>query len=265
MSLRFTILGCGSSGGVPRIGGHWGKCDPSNPKNARRRCSMLVERIGPKGTTRVLIDASPDMRAQLLDAGVGTLDAVVMTHEHADHCHGMDDLRMIVMNTGQRVDVWMTESCAADIRTRFAYAFETPAGSNYPPILEHRAIAGPIEVTGDGGPIELAPFEVEHGNITALGFRIGGLAYLPDVSRIPEPSWPMVEGLDIWVVDALRRAPHPSHSHLSQTLDWIDRAAPARAVLTNLHTDLDYETLRAETPANVEPAHDMMVLELGDA
>ncbi|WP_375263366.1 MBL fold metallo-hydrolase [Palleronia sp.] len=265
MTLRFTILGCGSSGGVPRIGGDWGKCDPSNPRNLRRRCSMLVERITGTGTTRVLIDSSPDMRAQLLDAGVGTLDAVVMTHEHADHCHGMDDLRMVVMNTGRRVDVWMTDSCAHDIRTRFAYAFETPEGSAYPPILEHRRIDGPIEVDGAGGPLTLHPFEVEHGRITALGFRVGGLAYLPDVNHIPTAAWPAVEGLDIWVVDALRRKPHPSHSHLAQTLGWIDRARPALAVLTNLHNDLDYETLRTELPANVDPAHDMMVLELDDA
>lgn len=265
MSLRFTILGCGSSGGVPRIGGHWGNCDPGNPKNARRRCSMLVERITEAGTTRVLIDCSPDMRAQLLDAGVGKLDAVVMTHEHADHTHGMDDLRMVVMNNGHRIDVWMTDSAARDIRTRFAYAFEMPEGSSYPPILEHRRIDGPFEVGGAGGPVTLHPFEVEHGHITALGFRIGRLAYLPDVNRIPEASWPHVEDLDIWVVDALRRQPHPSHSHLSQTLEWIDRARPKRAILTNLHTDLDYETLRTETPDHVDPAHDMMVLELDDA
>ena len=265
MSLRFTILGCGSSGGVPRVGGHWGNCDPANPKNARRRCSMLVERIAGTGTTRVLIDCSPDMRAQLLEAGVGSLDAVVMTHEHADHCHGMDDLRMVVMNKGHRIDVWMADSAARDIRTRFAYAFEKPVGSDYPPILEHRRIYGPIEVDGAGGPLTLHPFEVEHGRITSLGFRVGGLAYLPDVSDIPEASWPRLEGLDIWVVDALRRQPHPSHSHLAQTLDWIERARPKRAVLTNLHTDLDYETLQSETPAHVEPAHDMMVLELDDA
>ena len=264
MTLRFTILGCGSSGGVPRIGGHWGDCDPANPKNRRRRCSMLVERSGPHGTTRVLIDASPDMREQLLDAGVGTLDGVVFTHSHADHCHGIDDLRMIVINTRQRVPVWADDTTRADLLQRFGYVFETPEGSAYPPILEMYSIDGPVTIDGAGGKVTMVPFGVHHGSIDALGFRIGGLAYLPDVSALPSNAWEALSDLDIWVVDALRRSPHPSHSHLDNTLDWIARAQPRRAVLTNMHTDLDYETVRAETPNHVEPAYDMMVLDLDD-
>lgn len=189
MSLRFTILGCGSSGGVPRIGGHWGNCDPANPKNRRRRCSMLVERSGPDGTTRVLIDASPDMREQLLDAGVGTLDGVVFTHSHADHCHGIDDLRMVVINTRQRVNVWADDVTRADLIARFGYVFETPEGSDYPPILQMNPIDGSVTITGEGGPITLAPFTANHGGIDALGFRIGGLAYLPDANHLPAASW----------------------------------------------------------------------------
>ena len=262
MSYRFTILGCGSSGGVPRIGGNWGACDPKNPKNRRRRCSMLVEREGPEGVTRVLIDTSPDMREQLLQAGVGTLDAVVYTHAHADHCHGLDDLRMVVINMRRRVTVWADDATADSLESRFDYVFRTPVGSDYPPILEMNRIRGTITVEGAGGPVELQPFRVGHGNIDALGFRVAGLAYLPDAGEMTDDAWSAVEGLDIWVIDALRRTPHPSHSHLEQTLEWIARARPARAVLTNMHTDLDYEAVLAETPENVEPAHDMMVLRL---
>ncbi|WP_116087662.1 MBL fold metallo-hydrolase [Tropicimonas sp. IMCC34011] len=260
-TLRATILGCGSSGGVPRIGGHWGDCDPQNPKNVRRRCSMLLEKEGPEGTTRVLIDASPDLRSQLLSAGVGALDGVVFTHSHADHTHGLDDLRMIVINMRKRLPVWADAPTQADLLHRFAYAFIQPEGSDYPPILEMNDIGEePVEVPGAGGTISLAPFRVPHGNITALGFRMGTLAYLPDMERLPDDVLPALEGLDCFVVDALRRTPHPSHSHLEQTLGYIERLAPARAVLTNMHVDLDYETLRGETPDHIEPAFDGMVL-----
>ena len=265
MSLRFTILGCGSSGGVPRIGGHWGDCDPDEPRNRRRRCSLLVERDGPKGTTTVLIDASPDMRAQLLDAGVGRLDGVAFTHSHADHCHGLDDLRMVVINMRQRVRVWADDATADALEDRFDYAFRAPEGSAYPPILDMNRIGGPITIDGPGGDVTLTPFPVRHGNIDALGFRIAGPAYLPDAGAMTDAAWAAVHGLDIWVVDALRRTPHPSHSHLAQTLEWIARARPARAVLTNMHNDMDYATVMAETPEGIEPAHDMMVLRLDDA
>ncbi|RID93681.1 MBL fold metallo-hydrolase [Gemmobacter lutimaris] len=261
---RFTILGCGSSGGVPRIGGDWGDCDPMNPKNRRRRCSMLVERIGPEGTTRVLIDTSPDMREQLLDAGVGTLDAVVFTHSHADHVHGIDDLRQIVFNLRRRLPVWADGPTQGALIDRFGYAFVQPAGSPYPPILDLNTIDGDFTIDGAGGPIVLTPFLADHGSIDALGFRIVGLAYLPDAVAIPETSWPALEGLEVWVLDALRRKPHPTHAHLALALEWMTRAAPRRGVLTNMHLDLDYETLAAELPPHIEPAFDGMVLELPD-
>ena len=200
--FRFTILGCGSSGGVPRLPGLWGDCDPENPKNRRRRCSMLVERIGAEGTTQ------------------------------------------------------------ASLLSRFSYAFVQPEGSPYPPILDLHTLDGATEVTGPGGPITFHPFEVNHGAIDALGFRIGGLAYVPDVAEIPEAVWPMLDGLDIWVVDALRREPHPTHAHLAKTLEWIERAGPKRAVLTNMHFDLDYATVAAETPDHITPAYDLMQLTL---
>lgn len=259
--MRFTILGCGSSGGVPRLGGIWGECDPENPKNVRRRCSMLVERVADDGTTRVLIDTSPDMRSQLLSAGVGELDAVIYTHSHADHVHGLDDLRMIVFNMKKRLPVWADGDTQNDLFSRFGYAFVQPADSPYPPILEMNTINGPVHIDGAGGLIIFDPFRVNHGSIDALGFRIGDLAYLPDVANIPEPVWEThLSGLDVWVLDALRRTPHPTHAHLEMSLDWIERAKPRRGVLTNMHVDLDYAAVDAETPDHITPAFDGMVI-----
>ncbi len=260
--MRFTILGCGSSGGVPRLGGDWGDCDPTNPKNRRRRCSLLVERLGHAGTTRVLIDTSPDMRDQLLDAGIGMLDGVVYTHSHADHMHGIDDLRQIVFNLRHRLPVWADGPTQEALISRFGYAFVQPAGSPYPPILDLHMIDGPVTVTGAGGPVTLVPFRAEHGSIDALGFRIGNLAYLPDVVGMPAESWPHLDGLDVWVLDALRRKPHPTHIHLQLALEWIARMQPKHAVLTNMHIDMDYATLLAELPPGVVPAYDGMVIEV---
>lgn len=259
MRRIFTILGCGSSGGVPRIGGKWGACDPTNPRNRRRRCSLLVEQEGADGArTRVLIDTSPDMRDQLLDAGVGTLDAVAYTHAHADHVHGIDDLRQVVFNIGRRLPVWADAATTEALLDRFGYAFVQPEGSPYPPILDLHEIEGPFEIRGAGGPIELVPFRVNHGSIDALGFRIGDLAYLPDVAAMNAEAWDALRGIRIWILDALRRDPHPTHSHLAQSLDWIERLGVERAILTNMHYDLDYDTVEAETPAHVTPAHDGM-------
>ncbi len=260
MTRRFTILGCGSSGGVPRIGGHWGACDPDNPRNRRQRCSLLVEQDGPDGTTQVLIDTSPDMRAQLLQADVSRLDGVVYTHSHADHVHGLDDLRMVVMNMRARLPVWADSATQADLEQRFGYAFVQPEGSDYPPILELNPISGPFKIDGPGGAIDFTPLQVAHGKIDALGFRIGDVAYLPDVSSIPDKAWPGFQNLDLWIVDALRYSPHPSHSHLEKTLEWIAAAGPKRAVITNMHVDLDYATLAAELPEGVVPAHDGLAL-----
>ena len=258
--LRFTILGCGSSGGVPRLGGIWGACDPENPKNTRRRCSILIERETAEGTTRVLIDTTPDMRAQLLDAGIGTLDGVIWTHSHADHVHGLDDLRMIVFNMRRRLPVWADGDTQNNLFSRFGYAFIQPDDSPYPPILDMHTIKGDVTITGKGGPITLTPFRVNHGSIDALGFRVGDLAYLPDVAKIYDEAWDCLQDLDCWVLDTLRYTPHPTHAHLDQALEWIARAAPRRAVLTNMHIDLDYATLDAETPDHITPAFDGMVI-----
>lgn len=258
--LRATILGCGSSGGVPRLGGHWGACDPSNPKNRRQRCSLLVEREDTGGTTTVLIDTSPDLRSQLLAADVGRLDAVIYTHSHADHVHGIDDLRMIVFNMRARVPVWADVPTRDALMQRFEYAFVQAEGSTYPPILDMNLIDGDVIIEGAGGPITFAPFEVGHGGMNALGFRIGDLAYLPDVAQIPQDVWPRLVGLECWIVDALRRDPHPTHAHLARTLEWIERVRPKEAVLTNMHVDLDYATLLAETPPHIRPAFDGLTL-----
>ncbi len=262
--LRFTILGCGSSGGVPRLGGLWGDCDPTNPRNRRRRCSMLVERLEGNDTTRVLVDTSPDMHHQLLDAGVGDLDAVIYTHGHADHVHGIDDLRQIVFNRRQRLPVWADGATQDRLYSGFGYAFVQPEGSPYPPILDMHTIKGDVVIEGAGGAITFQPFKVGHGSIDALGFRVNSLAYLPDVIEIYENSWAALKDLDVWIVDALRRTPHPTHAHLDLTLEWIGRAAPKRAVLTNMHIDLDYQTVLDETPEHVVPAYDGMQISLQD-
>jgi phosphoribosyl 1,2-cyclic phosphate phosphodiesterase len=262
--MRFTILGCGSSGGVPRLGGLWGACDPANPKNRRRRCSMLVERIEAEEITRVLIDTSPDMREQLLDAGVGRLDGVVYTHSHADHVHGIDDLRQIVIAMRRRLTVWADAPTQNALITRFGYAFMQPEGSPYPSILDLRSIEGDFEVDGPAGPIRFQPFSVDHGSMDALGFRIGSLAYLPDVVAIPDNVWPVLEGLDCWVVDALRHTPHPTHAHLALTLEWIARVKPTEAVITNMHLDMDYASLLHHLPKGVSPAFDGRVITLDD-
>ena len=267
MSLRLTILGCGSSGGVPRVGQGWGACDPSNPKNRRRRCSALIERFGAGGATTVLIDTSPDLREQLIEAGVKRLDGVLLSHPHADHTHGIDDLRPLCLIMGRRIDVHMNEATSLIVRPAFSYVFQTPDGSSYPPIAtELRLTAGrSARIEGAGGPIEATPFDLDHGDIGALGFRFGSLAYTPDVKRIPAASRPFLEGLDIWIIDALRYRPHPSHFSLDDALEWIETMRPRRAILTNLHTDLDYETLRARLPAHVAPAYDGMRVEGFDA
>ena len=261
MSLTFTILGCGSSMGVPRVALGWGECDPNNPKNRRRRCSLLVERTNPHGhKTRVLVDCTPDLRDQLLGAAVDWVDGVLITHEHADHIHGIDDLRPLFVFKRRRVPVYMDEATARGTHARFGYCFMTPPGSQYPPILsEHRLQPGqPVTIEGQGGSIAALPVLQDHGDIPSLGFRFGHVAYSADIKGLPPESIAALAGLDIWVVDALRLAPHPSHFDLEEALDWIARIKPKRAILTNLHSDLDYERLRARLPPNVEPAYDGM-------
>jgi phosphoribosyl 1,2-cyclic phosphate phosphodiesterase len=260
MSLKLKILGCGSSGGVPRIGGEWGACDPLNPRNRRRRSSLLVERQDDDGATTVLVDSSPDLREQLLDANVGWLDGVLYTHDHADHVHGIDDLRIVAFNGGRKVQLYFEERTGQVLRHRFDYCFATAQGSSYPPIVAGHVIrhGRRFTIEGRGGPIDVTPFYQVHGDIKSLGFRIGAAAYSSDLNDLPAESLPYLEGLDVWVVDALRHTGHPSHFSVGQALGWIGKLKPKLAILTHLHIDLDYETLRRELPKGVEPAYDGM-------
>ena len=263
MTMRFTILGCGSSMGVPRVGLGWGACDPNNPKNRRRRCSLLVEKIASTGAvTRLLVDTTPDLRDQLLEANVDKLDGVLYTHAHADHTHGIDDLRPLFVKHRRPVDVYCDDVTSERLHASFGYCFHTPPGSQYPPTLrEHRLVAGQtVEIKGEGGAISVLPVLQDHGDIASLGFRFGSLAYSADIKALPPASLRLMAGLEVWIVDALRHDPHPSHMNLAESLDWIKRAGAKRAVLTNLHSDLDYEALRAQLPPNVEPGFDGMQL-----
>ena len=260
MSLSVVILGCGSSGGVPRVAQGWGVCDPTNPRNRRRRCSILIEQAGPEGVTRVLVDTSPDLREQLIDARIEHLDAILMTHPHADHTHGIDDVRPLVLHQHQMLDIHMDEQTSASLRRSFGYIFETPEGSQYPPLLrEHRLRAGKAcRVTGAGGALEAMPLRLDHGEIESLGFRFGNVAYTPDVKTIFPETFQHLEGLDLWIIDALRYTSHPTHFCLSEALEMIRMLRPKRAILTNLSSEVDFATLAGELPDNVEPAYDMM-------
>lgn len=264
MTLRFTILGCGSSPGVPRIDGNWGVCDPANPRNRRRRCAMLVERFAGTKRTAVLIDTGPDLREQVLDAGLDWIDGVLYTHDHADHTHGIDDLRILAYRGRRRIDLYFDAITGSILQRRFDYCFTTPQGSSYPPIVKAHVIrpGEAVVVEGPGGAIEAMPYRQHHGDIESLGFRFGGLAYSSDVHDLPEASLPYLEGLDVWIVDALRYSRHPSHFSLEEALAWIERIGPKRAILTHMHMDLDYETLRRDLPARVEPAYDGMQFEM---
>lgn len=269
--LVVTILGCGSSGGVPRLGGpdgkgDWGACDPANPRNRRWRCSILVQRQSESGTTSVLVDTSPDLREQLLAAGVSRLDGVIITHDHADQLHGIDDLRLVFHVMRQRVDVYSERATIEGIVARFRYCFETPRGSIYPPILNARVIPEPFAefaISGPGGEISVLPFPQEHGEIRSLGLRFGPIAYSADVNGLPEESFAVLDGVKGWIVDALRYTPHPTHANVETALAWIARVKPKHAILTNLHLDLDYEQLKARLPEAVEPAYDGMVIRAG--
>lgn len=258
-TMTVRILGCGSSPGNPRIGNDWGRCDPSEPRNRRRRSALLVTRRAPDGgTTRVLVDVGPDMREQMLDAKVDWVDGVLITHAHADHIHGIDDLRSFVLNRRHLVDIWMDEVTSKRIHQAFDYCFVTPPGSAYPPILkEHRFREGEtLTINGDGGPITAIPFRQTHGDVDSFGFRFGAVAYSPDVSAIPDAALPQLAKLDLWILDALRWKSHPSHFSVDEAVDWIKRMKPKHACLTHLHNEVDYRTLAAYLPDGVEPAWD---------
>jgi phosphoribosyl 1,2-cyclic phosphate phosphodiesterase len=256
--MRVTVLGCGASTGVPTIGRNWGRCDPNDPRNRRRRVSLLVE----AGETTILIDTSPDLREQLLDAGVRRLDAVLFTHAHADHLHGIDDLRSVNRLMRAPLPVYLDDRTLCEIRRRFDYVFGPPPpdGRFYKPTLVPHEISGPFSVNG----LEVVPFAQDHGYGTTLGFRIGGVAYSTDVVELDDNAFAALAGIELWVVDCLRREPHPTHSHLAKTLSWIARVKPRRAVLTHMDQSLDYAELSRELPPGVEPGRDGLAIEIAD-
>jgi len=245
--------------------GDWGACDPQNPKNRRTRAAALVERISENGgVTRVVIDTGPDFRSQMIASGVERLDAVLYTHPHADHIHGIDDLRGYVLAQKKLMDVYADQPTMDRLMEAFRYCFETPPGSNYPPILKAHIIEPGREftITGEGGPITLTPLLQVHGDIHSLGFQVGSMAYCSDVSAFPAETAQRLENLDVLVIDALQYKPHPSHFSLDEALEWIARLKPQKAVLTHMHIPLDHDTVAHETPDNVIPAHDGLSLEV---
>ncbi len=257
MTIEVVILGCGSSGGVPRGDGDWGACDATEPKNRRSRCSLLVRKLGEGGTTTVVVDTSPDLRGQLLATGVEAVDAVLYTHDHADQTHGIDDLRVFAMRGRQRIPAWMDGPTRATLESRFPYIFNSVHG--YPAILDAYDLpphGQPWSISGAGGQLPVTTFDQGHGPIQSVGYRFGPVAYSSDVSHLDEAALEAVRGCALWIVDALRWTRHPTHANVDQALDWIAAAQVERAVLTNLHLDLDYTALRRSLPRNVEVAFD---------
>lgn len=267
MRLRLTLLGTGSSGGVPRLGPDWGACDPGEPRNRRMRCSALLERLAEDASaTSILIDTAPDFHEQALRAGITRLDAVVFTHDHADQAHGIDDLRQVAHIMRARVPVHMDTVTAGVLMRRFDYCFRGSDG--YPAILDGHTDIEPgrvLRIDGPGGAVELLALELDHGLIRCIGFRIGPLAYCNDVVSMPEATLSALGGVSVLVVDALRYAPHPTHAHVARALEWIGAVGARHGVLTNLHHDLDYETLRRELPGHVRPAYDGLMIDLDAA
>lgn len=254
--MKLRILGCGTSTGVPRIGNDWGSCDPAEPRNRRRRVSILVS----QGGANILVDTGPDMREQLIDAEVGVLDAVIWTHEHADHVHGIDDLRQVFHNMGRPVPGYAGERTLRSLARRFDYVFEGKWG--YPATVAPYDLPGDIDVAG----IRVRSVEQPHGAITSTGLRFdsGGrsIGYSTDFNDLTSDMEKLFKGLDIWVVDALRARPHPTHNHLERTLSYIDRLKPARAILTHMDNSMDYRSLLRELPPYVEPGFDGQEVEL---
>ena len=256
--MKITMLGCGPSTGVPAIGPDWGACDPTEPRNRRRRSSLLIECRG----KTVLIDTSPDMREQLLDAEVGRLDAVLMTHAHADHLHGIDDLRSVNRQIQRDIPLYADPTTLDEIGQRFGYALVPiePGGFFYKPTVAPHPIEGPFSAAG----LPVVPFFQDHGYSKTLGFRIGAFGYSTDVVELDATAFGVLAGIELWIVDCLRHEPHPTHSHLAKTLSWIERVKPKRAVLTHMDRPLDYQSLAAILPAGVEPGHDGLAIEVPD-
>lgn len=256
--MKVTMLGSGTSSGVPRVdnrpGGDWGACDPADPRNRRRRVSIMVEHAG----TRILVDTSPDLREQLLAEGGGRPDAVIWTHEHADHCHGMDDLRPFYFHGKAPIQGFARPRTRAALQSSFMFAFAGHQG--YPPYLRCDPLPDAIEIGG----ITVRCVDLPHGQISSAGLRFDvagkSIVYYTDFNILPDIAADMVEDCDVWIVDSVRRHPHPTHPHLPRVLDWIETLRPRRAVLTHMDQSMDYATLAAELPEHVVPGYDGLVL-----
>jgi phosphoribosyl 1,2-cyclic phosphate phosphodiesterase len=264
--IKTTILGCGSSGGVPRVGGDFGACDPAVTENYRTRCSILIEKYDyplSEQPTTILIDTSPDLRTQLLKAQVTYLDGVIFTHDHADQTHGIDDIRPLAYNAQSLINAYMDEPTTQSLTKRFGYIFEGHEVAGYPPLMRINPLpdfGNEFVIEGKGGDITLIPLRQVHGNIQSVGFRYNKTAYCNDLNILPNESMEHLTGLDYFIVDALRYKPHPSHANLDLALEWIERIKPKQAILTNLHIDMDYKTLLEILPENVVPAYDGMII-----
>lgn len=261
-TLRVTVLGCGSSGGVPRATGDWGVCDPNEPKNRRTRCGLMLQKWAgeagdPAEATTVLIDTPPDLRLQLAEAKPAHIDAILISHDHADQIHGFDDVRAFFIKQRRQIPVWIDDATRRTFMRRFGYAFQSEGG--YPAIVRdggHLAPLVPLSIDGPGGPLEVLPLDQDHGFCRSLGFRAGPVGYSNDVVHMPDETFAELHGLALWIVDALRDKPHPTHAHVERALEWIERLKPRQALLTNMHIDLDYAALKARLPQGVEPAYD---------
>lgn len=255
--IRAVVLGSGGATGVPMIGRGWGKCDPNNPKNRRKRPSLLVQ----TDSLNILIDTSPDLRQQLLDADISRLDAVLYTHGHADHLHGIDDLRDVNRCMHDWIDGWADAGTMKAIRERFSYVFEPQHPETkviYKPLLRPHIIDGPFDLKG----LPVVPIPLDHGYSTSMGFRFGPLAYTTDVVRLDEAGFKALEGVGTWIVSCTVDFPHETHAELSVILDWVERVKPQRAVLTHLSYHFDYEALKARLPSHIEPGYDGMVIDV---
>ena len=258
--MKVTVLGCGGSGGVPLIGGDWGRCNPANPRNRRRRVSVLVEHNG----ANIVLDTSPDFRAQMLDAGIGKLDAILYTYDHADHTQGIDDVRfMRSYDQAQRIPAYGAPDTLKTLTARFPYIFTQMtdgSGHLYRPFLEAKPVTGTFEVAG----LRVTPFDQEHGfGSKTTGYRVGPMAYSTDVVELPEAAFDILAGIDLWIVDCLRFEPHVTHAHFEKAIAWIERVKPRHAILTHLNHQIDYDAVRAVCPPGVEPAYDGLSVEIG--
>ena len=256
MTIEVTILGCGSSGGVPLIGNIWGPCDPNDSRNTRRRVSILVK----KNKKTLLVDTSPDLRMQMLDAKVKDVDAVLYTHSHADHVHGIDDLRAFCWQRkdNKPLPIYSDQYTIDQITNRFDYAFENKYGPAVPSLAANTISIGNNTIQG----VNVEAIKQIHGKGFSLGYRFDNVAYSTDVNNLPNESMEQLKNLDLWIVDCVRYEPHYSHSHFDQTISWIKQLKPKRAILTHMGHWLDYNDLKNKCPDNVEPGIDGMVIKI---